>query len=168
MVTKEEMRQYKTQALLQKLGLPAWQLPLIVSRARKAFSQNIHQTPIYPGVRDMLIALKQQCSLGILTSNSKENVDIFLENHRLDMFDSIHAGSAFLGKARCLKRFLNHKHLLPKEVLYVGDETRDIEAAKKAGIPVVAVCWGYHLKETLAQEKPDFLISDPREIFDCL
>jgi phosphoglycolate phosphatase len=33
--------------------------------------------------------------------------------------------------------------LPPQEVLYVGDHPRDIEAAKNAGMPGVAVAWGY-------------------------
>lgn len=33
--------------------------------------------------------------------------------------------------------------LAPEEVLYVGDHPRDIDAAKNAGMPAVAIEWGY-------------------------
>ncbi len=34
-------------------------------------------------------------------------------------------------------------NLPPQDVLYVGDHPRDIDAAKAAGMPGVAIEWGY-------------------------
>jgi phosphoglycolate phosphatase len=34
-------------------------------------------------------------------------------------------------------------NLPPHDVLYVGDHPRDIEAARNAGMPAVAIEWGY-------------------------
>jgi len=39
--------------------------------------------------------------------------------------------------------------------LFVGDKTRDIEAAKKAGIRMAAVTWGYNSRRSLDAMKPD-------------
>jgi phosphoglycolate phosphatase-like HAD superfamily hydrolase len=50
----------------------------------------------------------------------------------------------------------SHK-LDPSKVFYIGDETRDIEAAKKAGIKSIAVTWGYNTKAILDNSNPDFL-----------
>ena len=36
-----------------------------------------------------------------------------------------------------------------EDVVYVGDETRDIVAARKLGIRVAAVTWGYNSSEAL-------------------
>jgi 2-phosphoglycolate phosphatase len=35
----------------------------------------------------------------------------------------------------------------PAQALYVGDDERDIQAARAAGMPVVAALWGYRLPE---------------------
>ena len=54
--------------------------------------------------------------------------------------------------------------LHPSNVLYVGDEVRDIEAAKKAGIRIAAVTWGYNSKKALEAYKPDYLVTKPEEL----
>ena len=41
------------------------------------------------------------------------------------------------------------------EAIAIGDEIRDIEAARQAGIAFGAVSWGYTLPDALAQEKPE-------------
>ncbi len=48
--------------------------------------------------------------------------------------------------------------------IYVGDEIRDVEAAKKAGIRVIGVSWGYNSKNALLKAKPDHVIENPEEI----
>ncbi len=55
-----------------------------------------------------------------------------------------------------------------EEVIYVGDETRDIEAAKKINSKVIAVSWGFNTKEALARHNPDFLIHQPSELLDVM
>jgi hypothetical protein len=42
-------------------------------------------------------------------------------------------------------------------VLYVGDEVRDMEAARKASVDIAAVGWGFHSLAILADERPKFL-----------
>lgn len=56
----------------------------------------------------------------------------------------------------------------PEETIYVGDETRDIEAARKTNIEIIAVSWGYNSKQLLEKQKPDFLIDKPRQLVDIL
>jgi len=48
-------------------------------------------------------------------------------------------------------------------MLYVGDEIRDIRAARKVGIAVAAVTWGFNSQEALAAENPDFLVDSPEK-----
>jgi phosphoglycolate phosphatase-like HAD superfamily hydrolase len=48
-----------------------------------------------------------------------------------------------------------------QRAVYVGDEVRDIVAARKAGVDVAAVSWGYNTREVLAKHEPDYLIERP-------
>jgi phosphoglycolate phosphatase-like HAD superfamily hydrolase len=50
----------------------------------------------------------------------------------------------------------------------VGDETRDIEAAKKSHIKVIAVSWGFNSRQVLEKYSPDFLIDYPGELIDVI
>lgn len=61
------------------------------------------------------------------------------------------------------KLFVNRE-----QVIYVGDETRDIDSAKKAGVKGIAVSWGFNSKKVLAKHHPDALIEHPQELIDIL
>jgi len=58
--------------------------------------------------------------------------------------------------------------LNPEEVIYVGDETRDIEASQKINIKVIVVSWGFNSRTVLAEHNPDFLIHQPQELIEVM
>ena len=70
--------------------------------------------------------------IGIFTSNSTENVTEFLKKHNLDFFDFISSSKSVWGKNFGLNKLINKEGFLPEKVFYIGDETRDIEAARKS------------------------------------
>ena len=117
-------------------------------------------------MKDTLTALKAQgYRLGIVTSNTRSTVDSFLNTQQLDsLFDFVHAGRGLLGKARILRRLVKQYRLQPAEVLYIGDETRDVEAAQQVAIATIAVSWGFNSRVVLEQQNPDVIIDDPREL----
>jgi phosphoglycolate phosphatase len=107
--------------------------------------------------------------LGIITSNSQENVTDFLRVNDLDnLFDFVYSGVTIFGKTTIINNVLKQKQIKPQEVIYVGDETRDIEASKKANIKVIAVTWGFNSQEVLAKQNPDFLIQEPYELLEVI
>ncbi len=59
-----------------------------------------------------------------------------------NLFDFVGSGLTLFGKGRIIQRILKQQNLDPAIVFYVGDETRDIETARKIGIRVIAVGWG--------------------------
>lgn len=63
-----------------------------------------------------------------------------------------------------LKKIIKELKINPGEVAYIGDEARDIEAAKKAGILAVAVTWGFEGEIPLRNEDPDYLLHKPKEL----
>lgn len=54
--------------------------------------------------------------------------------------------------------------LAPREALMVGDSTNDIEAARRAGCPVIGVDYGYNYGRPIADDQPDRVVSDLREL----
>jgi phosphoglycolate phosphatase-like HAD superfamily hydrolase len=63
---------------------------------------------------------------------------------------------------------MQQNHLSAEEIVYVGDETRDIEASKKIHVKVIAVSWGFNSREALAKQKPEFLIHKPSELIEVM
>jgi phosphoglycolate phosphatase len=151
--------------IIRKYHIPLMKLPSLILRTQKELHQKIDQVELFPGIRDLVLGLKRRMfRLGILTSNSRENVQKLLRARDLDVFDFIHSESNFFGKTRALLHLL-HKHGLGKDdVIYVGDEIRDIEACYHAQVAVIAVSWGFHRKALLRAKNPTFLVDSPVEI----
>lgn len=68
------------------------------------------------------------------------------------------------GKDKIIKKFLKEKKLTEADMLYVGDEQRDIVACKKVGVNVVWVGWGYDVMETIKEDSPNYMVNTPNEI----
>ena len=161
----EELRGMSNLAILRKFRIPLVKLPHLVLRSQKELYQKIDQILLFPGMRELILGLKRfGLRLGILTSNSQENVQKFLEARNLDLFDFIHTESNYFGKNRALVHLLKEQDLKRDEVVYVGDEARDIEACQKADIAVIAVSWGFQRREVLRKKNPTYLVDSPEEI----
>jgi phosphoglycolate phosphatase len=52
------------------------------------------------------------------------------------------------------------------EALAIGDETRDIDAAREVGMRAGSVLWGYASEEVLTAHRPDTTFRTPGEILD--
>lgn len=52
--------------------------------------------------------------------------------------------------------------------IYVGDGETDMMTAKNAGLPVVAVTWGFRDRELLAEFEPNWMIDRPDELTDVI
>lgn len=52
----------------------------------------------------------------------------------------------------------------PRQAIAIGDEARDCEAARAAGIAFGAVTWGYAAPETLRSLNPDEIFSTVDDI----
>ena len=56
----------------------------------------------------------------------------------------------------------------PARTLMVGDTDNDILAARRAGMPVCAVTYGYAPKSVLLVLRPDYVIDSPLELLEVL
>jgi HAD superfamily hydrolase (TIGR01509 family) len=162
----QRLRNLDSREIIRQSGIPLFRLPFLMKRLKAELRNEIHKLKPIPAMKDVLIQLKQRGTpMGIVTSNSQENVQTFLRNHDLvDLFEFTHSGTTLFGKGRVIRQLLKQHNLKPGNVVYVGDETRDIEAAKNIQIRVIAVAWGFNSAEALARQNPDFMIHQPGEL----
>jgi len=165
---KAVLRDKKPQEFFEKYGITKMKSSLLLLKGRKKLSKRIKKIMPSRGMIETLKSIRAEgFTMGILTSNSKKNVNIFLKNHGLtDIFDFIRSGKHLFGKSRSLKSILRRKKISRKSVVFIGDETRDIEAAKKAEIPVIAVSWGYNSSKILKTLKPEKLVNIPSKLLE--
>ncbi|MGA7935466.1 MAG: HAD-IA family hydrolase, partial [Kovacikia sp.] len=156
--------------ILKQSGVPILKLPFLLRRLRMELNREIYRLNPIAGIKEVLQELKDEGNhLGIVTSNSKENVIAFLDAQGMgDLFDFVGSGLTLFGKGRIIQQILKKQKMDPAIVIYVGDETRDIEAARKIGIKIVSVSWGFNSSQILAEQRPDFLIHHPSELLEIV
>ncbi len=162
-----ELRHLSLKEILSKLKIPSRRVPSIIARGTKMMRNNIDRLQLINGMKETLTELRENTdSFGILTSNTTANVDVFLQNHGIrDLFDFVSSTSKLTGKSRHLRAIRKTFSLEHSEIIYIGDELRDVKAAQKAKIPHAAVSWGFNSRESLAKAKPTYLFDHPTELF---
>lgn len=161
-----DLKNLSSKELVKYLKIPIYKIPRILFLARKYMNNKILTLAPFENIHDVLKRLyDEKFSLGILTSNSIENVTTWLDMHKMNHFFSfIHAGSNFFGKDRALKRILKKYAINKSEAFYIGDETRDIDAAKKNNIYSMAVTWGFNSEKILLAHQPHYVARKPEDI----
>jgi phosphoglycolate phosphatase len=171
--TQEEFAQIKnlsSREIIKQSGISIFKLPFLLRRVEKELKREVKNINLILGIKEALIELQNQGNqLGIVTSNSEENARLILQQYEMqELFDFIYSGTTLFGKHRIINKLLRQRNLQKNEVIYVGDETRDIESAQKSKIKIVSVSWGFNTPEILASYNPDFLIHHPRELIEII
>ena len=158
-------RDMRTGELMKFLGIPATRMSRISRRGKEELSKRMDEIAPLPGMIDLLRRLSAEgFRLAILTSNSEKNVAAFLKRFDVEVFEFVQTASKLAGKGRVIRRILKSLHLDPKDILLIGDEVRDIEAAQETGVHMAAVTWGYNSRRALVICAPDYLVEDPEAL----
>lgn len=165
----DDLTPYKEKSakeIIKEFNIPVLKIPRYVKEARKLLLEHTNQFKLVPSMKFMMQKLMKKYQVGILTSNSKDLVEKVFEKNDLRV-NFIHAGTNLFGKDKALKSILRKLKVKKDEVLYVGDELRDIEACKKVGILCISVTWGLNTKELLKQHN-EKVIEKPKELYQYL
>lgn len=162
-------RNLPTRDALRAIGISLIKLPFVANAFRKRLAENIDSLKPVPHMPEVIRSLASQYRLGVVTSNSMENTVAFMKKYRMDDCISHYAtGIRIFKKYATISKLVKKHRLSTDKILLVGDETRDVEAAKKAGLPVVSVLWGFHTRAVLQQYNPDYIIEHPDELMALL
>lgn len=163
------LRGYSAREMVRRLGIPAWKLPLIARHIRQLKSRDRDAIGIFPGVGTLLRQLADRgVVLAIVSSNSEENVRRVLGPGLAPVIHHYACGASLFGKAASFRKVLRRCGIAPRETLCVGDELRDLEAAREAGIPFGAVTWGYTTADALRAHAPEVLFERVEEIAEAV
>jgi phosphoglycolate phosphatase len=103
-------------------------------------------------------------ALAVVTSNSEENVRRVLGAESAARIDYYECGASVFGKRARLRKALERSGVAAHEAIAIGDEIRDLEAARRAGIAFGAVAWGYTKLEALVAHAPAEVFATVDEI----
>ena len=155
--------------IIRELNVPLTKLPYLEKRFRQDLNSKIDQVKIFKGIKEVLQQIKKTgYILGVLSSNSQENLNFIFKKNQIDFFDFIYSGTSVFGKGRVLAKLLKTHHLKASQTIYIGDEIRDIQAAKQNKVSVIAVGWGYNKERLLKEKKPDYFAGKPTDILKII
>lgn len=160
----EGLRHADLRDIFIRLEVPAWKLPAIARHMRRLKGQHLKDIPLFRGADAMLHTLAEAgFRLALVSSDSEANARRQL-GQLAGLFSHFDCGASVFGKAAKFRRVVRRAGFKPEAVISIGDEVRDIEAARAAGIACGAVRWGFASAEALHACTPDLIFERMEDI----
>ena len=160
----EELRYCDAREVMRRLGVPRWKLPMIARYVRTRMAADVDQIGLFPGAGEMLDQLADAgLRLAVVSANGEATIRTVLGPHARHV-TAIAGGVSLFGKRGKLLRMSRLAGVEPHRALVIGDEIRDLNAAKAARMAFGAVSWGLTRPEALEVGKPDALFRQMSDI----
>lgn len=154
---------------LKMFNIPLYKLPKLGMEFKKSYQQFIRSLQFIEGMMETLVILKEKgFTLGIISSNSVSNIKQFFANNNMDIFDHVYSSKGLFGKHTTINNVSKKNNIRKEDIIYIGDELRDIHSCQKAGVKIIAVTWGFDSAELLKEGNPDFIAHEPSDIIHIM
>ena len=152
--------------------LPAERYPELGLRYRHHYFASQHELSMFPGTLEMLQALKaRRHRLAVATGKGRRGLDDALAHAQLKgLFDGTRTADETASKPdpRMLNELMREFGAEPERTLMIGDTTHDLQLARNAGTPRVAVSYGAHDHAAFGGFEPLAIAHSTRELHDWL
>ena len=160
----EGLRGMSAREIMARLNVSMWQLPAIVSDMRKRKLAAASEISLFSGIPALLSDLQRLgIKTAIVSSDSEASVRQVL-GPAAGLITRFDCGAAIFGKHWKFRRVARKLGAKPSETICIGDEIRDIEAARSAGMDSGAVAWGYTISSALQAAGPTHLFNSIEEM----
>ena len=143
-------------------------IPELINQFLEYYESNCtKKTKLYPNILEILKSLKEkEIKICICTNKRQYLAEKIIKELQIDNFFNVIVGSQksiqLKPSTEMLEIFLKKLLLKPKDVIFIGDSTKDIIPANILGMTSVFVKYGYgKIKES---NKADFQISNAKEL----
>lgn len=165
----ERLRGLSNREIVKAMGVPLWKLPAIARDMRKRVAADAETIPLFTGAADFLAQLGAAgVRIAVVSSNAESTVQTILGHDNAALVESFACGAGLFGKAPLFRRVQRSAGVPGARVLCIGDETRDVEAARKAGFASAAVTWGYAWRSALEASGPVHMASSFEELLNVV
>lgn len=142
--------------------------PLVDAFRRRYDASDFSRTMPYPGVHELLDALaSRKVPLGLATNKRLPPTLAIARRWFPGKFARIACSDGVFpddGTRPSSKRAMIEWLAQGRRAVMVGDTPADVEAARAAGLPAVAVTWGYGDPRALTAARPDATIDAPGQL----
>jgi len=142
-----------------------WRLPYLVGESRSRLQQRANSIKLFPGMKKVVTELHQaDCELYVLSRNWQSTVQLVMDKNGLGSMVLVLKKPGFFTKHKSVKKLIQQKAYTKDSTWMIGDEVRDIYAAKRAGVLSIAVPWGFQDAATLAKLLPTAIVGKAEDI----
>lgn len=151
------------------MGFKGEEIMEVVNKYRAHYSKvGLFENDLYPGIVELLHALKENCRLFVVTTKPQPFAEKILAYYDLDIiFEKIY-GPTFDGKfndkRELLEYALQDSDLKASESLMIGDRFYDMEAAAANHVDALGVLYGYGDEQELMESGAKYVVSTTKEI----
>lgn len=138
-------------------GVKIWQLPSVIRSAKRLMELEAESVMLFDGAEDLIRDLiARDVRIYVLSRNTPGTIRKVMDRYGLaDEIEILARRKRSLGsKSAVISRLVRREGFAKQEVWMVGDEVRDIIAAKRAGVNSVAVTWGLQHSTILKKYGP--------------
>ena len=168
MISAKDFKHREGLGVLKKLRMFFF-IRRISGTFREKYTRNLPSIPPFAGMLELLVAVHEAgFPLVFITSNTEGNIRQFFRIHRFSPAVTVLSSEGLFGKHKAIRRFLKQYGCAKEDVLYIGDEIRDIKACRKAGIDMAFVEWGLDGDEDLGGLRPKYRVKSPTRLRDIL
>ena len=165
----EAFRSISTEDFIKRLKLPRYKIIYYLLRIRSILGKNIDKVEVFSGIKDVLFQLKKyNIKLAIVSTNSVKNIKKFIKINNIELFDFIASPLFPINKKKAIGRVINNLGISPKNIIYVGDETRYIKAAHDNNLRAISVAWGFHFRNLLIRYNPDYVVDNAKDLLKLI
>jgi phosphoglycolate phosphatase len=151
----DTLRGKSAREMIAHCGVKMWKLPLIARYMRKRKAQDIASVHLFADAAPSLRRLHEAgVTLAIVSSNSEANIRAILGPETAALVAHYECRASLFGKARMFKAVLRASGVAAPDAICIGDEIRDLDSARDAGIAFGAVSWGYTHGAALRVHQP--------------
>jgi phosphoglycolate phosphatase len=163
----EYLKQTGVRNFMKEIKISKIQLLWLYKDIKSKIKDHQLDCPLVDNFKKQLPELSKKYKLLVFSSNTVETINKYLVRNNIDKyFSGVYEDDSYFGKNIGLSKIIKDLKIDKKEAVYFGDESRDIVAAKKAGIRSVAVTWGFEGDLPLSAVNPDFLINKPEDLLN--
>lgn len=160
----DELRYCDAREVMRRLGISRWKVPMIARYVRTRMAADVDQIGMFPGAGEMIDKLAAAgFKLAVVSANGEPTIRRVLGAHARHI-GFISGGVSLFGKRGKLLRMSRLSEVSAAETIVIGDEIRDINAARAARMDFGAVSWGLTRPQALRDGGAQTVFAEMAEI----
>ncbi len=166
-IIPKEIKHCPDLKILRKLRLYFF-IRRIDGEFKKQYGEKLESVKAFDNVISLLNLIHEAgYKVAIISSNNEENIRNFLKN-KVNFDIDARSSKGLFGKHKAIVKFLKSNDYFADNILYIGDEIRDIKACKKAGVDMGFVKWGIDGNEDISGFDLKYVFASPEQLLETL